>query len=131
MTSVRKLVLVPKEEWDKMSKLMGKAGKDDFLQVEAPLPYNSGNQSGGGEQNSEKDQEEKKVGDRPPSPTPSPTVEGERGEEGGGLLATPQHVERLETGKDQTHSHAARDAGVWRPPGLPASSRKSKRWIFL
>ena len=122
MTSVRKLVLVPKDEWEKMQKMLPKVAGENHKEVSVTAPMN---QRGSGQ---EKEVEIAAPPEPlPAAPPPPPTPTGEKGEGKGG--ETHAYVERADTGKDQTPDEVKRDAGVWRPPGVPVSRRKG--WIFL
>ena len=131
MTSAKKLVLVPLAEWEKIKRAVPIPVKDDHKVVSLPKTSQVG--SGEGQQ------EEEKKGVVPPptpSPTPSPTPGEERGkgEERGGVkpLSRDVYIPRRETGKDQTPSEIVRDAGIWRPPGLPISAPGlARKWIYV
>lgn len=128
MTSVRKLVLVPKEEWDKILKLVPNQGTDDHKVVSVPMGPGA-RQVGSGVEKVVVE-EDKVVPPAAPPPTPPPPG-GEEGKgEGGG--GEDKYVDRQETGKDQSRQEIRRDAGIWRPPGLPVRSRRPARpWIYV
>ena len=133
MTSVRKLVLVPIDVWDKARKAVPHLGSDDLKEVSVPVGHQVG--SGPGEKEGERVVETTlSPPPTPAPPPPSPTTgdEGEgKGEEGPPAQPT-GYVDRKETGKDQTPQEIRRDAGIWRPPGFPAPLRRSTLpWIHL
>lgn len=153
MTSVKKLVLVPIEEWDKIRKSSTYITDQKYKEVSVPLPLK-------GDQQANTSQEGRGIADyaatetatepnpnpKPiPNPTPAPTAapapprerkekkEGELdGEKGEDMNQLTKYVEREETGKDQTREQLRKDAGAWRPPGIPLSAAMSQRtWIHL
>ena len=129
MTSVRKLVLVPKDEWDKIRLTMPKVGRDEHKEVTVPAPIHSTTQQGSGKE------KEVEMVEAPTPPTPPPILQGKREGEGGekqeDIVPKVEHVQREETGKDQNSKEAARDVGIWRPPGVPVTMRRTKGWIVL
>ena len=129
MTSVRKLVLVPMEEWDKIRKLVPNKGSEDHKVVSVPLGPRA-QQVGSGVEKAVVADEDKVVPPAAPLPTPPPPGGDEGKGEGGG--GEGKYVDRQATGKDQSRQEIRRDAGIWRPPGLPVRSRRpARRWIYV
>lgn len=129
MTSVKKLVLVPKEEWDKIRLAMPKVTRDEHKEVSVQAPRQMTTQQGRGKEV----KEEKADGPTPPPPPPSlkEEREGEGGKKTSETSPKVEHVDREETGKDQSSEVAKKDAGIWRPPGIPVTLRRTKGWIVL
>ena len=129
-SSVKKLVIIPKNQWDEMWKT-GCLDKVTGMEktVDIPVPHLP----------EKKEEEEKGEIARPPlppppslHPVPERAVKGEGGGNGEGEgkggeereFTSPQYLERKKPKK----------SGVWKPPGIPQQSGRGypkKPWISL
>ncbi len=152
MASVKKLMLIPADEWARLLKKSGEKEAVGTRSVDIPAAEQLG--GGGGERR--RNTEEPPVGPNPAmppssSPFPSPSSpsreeeeereEGEgkgrrRGEGGGGGGEgdARKYMEREDSGKENNTVTMRKNAGVWRPPGRPSdvsTSRKKRAWINI
>ena len=129
MAAVKKLVLLPATEWERIlsehsdiqimpTREIVVSGQEQPLPPPCPPRESSPApeaQTGKG---------------APPSPSPSLPATG-AGEEGKvGETPPPKYVPREDTGKEQDSEQIRQDAGKWRPPGKPAR-RARRKWIHL
>lgn len=141
MGSVRKLVLLPVDEFQRLTQ-----GREDELstpprEVQVPAPTPAAVPPVVSEAASEEKvgpplpQEAEELHPGPTSP-PSPSQRGRGGEEEEGQAKEEEeeeektpYVTRQSTGKRVSVQQQKKDAGVWRPPGQPRLSRR--HWIHL
>ena len=111
MTSVRKLVIIPAEDWSRMAK------DNEDTMIGCPKEVDCGGVSSPPQEDPppEEVEEEKKENVSPPSPLPPPQ-QGQEGE-GKGMLDSGHYGPKSKTRKQ------------WGPPGRPARVRRSKKWI--
>ncbi len=147
MASVKKLMLIPADEWARLLKKSGEKEAVGTRSVDIPVAE----QLGGGERRNTKKEppvgptEEENV--EPPaippsSPSPSspPGQEEEEGKgkgRGGGMDEegdARKYMEREDSGKENKPVDMRKNAaGVWRPPGRPAdvSTSRKRAWINI
>ena len=111
MTSVRKLVIIPAEDWVRITKdneegMMGCPKEIDCGGVSSPPPP---------QEHAPEEEEEERKEMSAPSPLPSPL----KGQEGEGK-------EIPDSGQTESQS---KNRKQWGPPGRPAHVRHSKKWI--
>ncbi len=153
MASVKKLVLVPAEEWERILKVSGEeAGTVATRQIEIPVPHQRGSGSAAVEERPDAENEHTRssVGSPPPPPPsshpsqPSPEEVRARGpeeagngkerKEGGdvGRSQAEKYVPREDTGRASSDAEMRRNGGVWNPPGRQdGGPPKRTTWISL
>ena len=133
MASVRKLVLVPVEEFERLTQ-----GREEELpwirtprEVTVPVPAQQVSEAAE-HPTLPSEAEDLPRHSPPPSPQGGKGGEGE-GEEGQDTPTPPPGQERYiphkRTGKRASLRKQKEEAGVWHPPGHPASTRR--RWIHV
>ena len=157
MASVTKLVLVPAEDWMRITRGRKDIDKQSLKTVEISRSGARANQAGEGpkellgEESSYASGPSGPVGVRGarspppslPSPPPSPGEKRGREREGAGKDGEERkYVEREHSGKEKSPARVKREAGIWRPPGKPRKNQSGKggkekkpsgiiKWIYL
>ncbi len=141
MASVKKLMLIPADEWARLLKKSGEKEAAGTRSVDIPV----GEQLGSGERRTE---EEENVEDMPtpmvpsssfPFPSPSsPSGEEEAEKEGKGKGMGEEeggddrrYMEREDSGKENSAVDRRKNAGVWSPPGHPSDVSTSRKRVWI